>query len=82
MQKKLAEKAQKAINDRGNFDRPKVGIFSPGPLPAFERKKVYIMFSIELEVTDHFPIASTKANARDEALQRHGVEYFLMSNSL
>lgn len=30
MQKKLAEKAQKAMNDRGNFDRPKVGITSAG----------------------------------------------------
>lgn len=30
MQKKLAEKAQKAINDRGKFDRPKVGIISSG----------------------------------------------------
>lgn len=30
MQKKLAEKAQKAVNDRGKFDRPKVGIISSG----------------------------------------------------
>lgn len=36
MQKKLAEKAQKATNDRGRVDRRKVGIVSSGPLPVFE----------------------------------------------
>lgn len=43
MQKKLAEKAQKAINDRGKFDRPKVGTISSGRLPAFGSKKSILL---------------------------------------
>lgn len=39
MQKKLAEKAQKAINDREKLDRPKVGILVNGNNKASDKLK-------------------------------------------